>query len=105
MYQKQQRDDNTCRTQAAVAVADFGTLRELKISGHEKQDKAGRMSSRRCGFKRRCNKCLAAAKMGDRLATTDISRKLCPPRFFGGGELSPHLTQCRLGRGLYLRTK
>jgi len=35
--------------------------------------------------------------MGDRLATIDMGRKL--------GELGPHLTQCRLGRGLYQRSK
>ena len=34
-----------------------------------------------------------------RLATTDIGGKwgLCP---FRGGELGPHLTQCRVGQGL-----
>jgi len=38
--------------------------------------------------------------MGDRLATIDMGRKLgiWPP--FLGGEGWPHLTQCRLGRGL-----
>jgi len=41
--------------------------------------------------------------MGDRLATTDIRRKvgrwlLCP--FMWEGKLGPHLIQCRLGRGL-----
>jgi len=36
--------------------------------------------------------------MGDRLATIDMGRKLgdCAPL----GELDPHVTQCRLGRGL-----
>ena len=50
------------------------------------------------------DKCSAVAEMGDRLATIDIGRKLagrCAPHFFfGGGELGPHLTQCRLGRCL-----
>jgi len=46
------------------------------------------------------NKCSAVAEMGDRLVTIDMSRKLgCPP-FFWGGELDPHLIQCRLGRDL-----
>jgi len=46
------------------------------------------------------NKCLAVTEMGDRLATTDMSRKLggCAPFF--EGELGPHLTQRCLGRGL-----
>ena len=47
-------------------------------------------------------KSAAVAQMGDRLATTDMGRKV------GGAavslsvvrELGPHLTQCRLGRGL-----
>jgi len=46
------------------------------------------------------NKSSAVAQMGDRLATTDMNRKLvalCP---FGGVEVSPHLTQCDQGRGL-----
>jgi len=37
-----------------------------------------------------------------RLATTDMGQKLergAMP-LFGEGELGPHLTQCRLGRGL-----
>jgi len=36
----------------------------------------------------------------NRLATTDIGRKLgeCAP--LGEGELGPHLTQCRVGQGL-----
>jgi len=43
--------------------------------------------------------------MGDRLATInmDMGRKLdCapPPFFLGGGELGPHLAECRLCRGL-----
>jgi len=43
--------------------------------------------------------------MGGRLATVDMGRKLggCVPFFLGG--LGPHLTQSRLGRGLYRRTK
>jgi len=47
------------------------------------------------------NKSSAVAEMGDRLATIDIGQKvgglLCP---FRVGELGPHLTQRRLGRGL-----
>jgi len=46
------------------------------------------------------NKSSAAAEMGDR-ATAKWAEKWCgamPP--FGGGELSPHLTQCCLERGL-----
>jgi len=41
----------------------------------------------------------AVAEMGDRLATTYMGRKLgrAVPL---SGELGPHLTQCRLGRGL-----
>jgi len=41
--------------------------------------------------------------MGDRLATIDMGRKLggaALPPFLGKEELGPHLTQCRLGRGL-----
>jgi len=41
-----------------------------------------------------------------RLATIDMGRELgrwLRP-LFGRGELGPHLTQCRLGRGLYLHT-
>jgi len=65
------------------------------------------------------NKCSAAAEMDYRLATIDMGQKdgaavppfacnrhqpksgglLCP-HFFGRGELGPHLTQYRLGRGL-----
>jgi len=40
-----------------------------------------------------------------RLATTDMGRKLRGSAPFVGGELGPHLTQCRLGWGLYLPTK
>jgi len=47
------------------------------------------------------NNSSAVAEMGDRLAATDMGRKV------GGavvpltvGELGPHLTQCRLSRGL-----
>ena len=50
------------------------------------------------------NKSSAVTEMGDRLATIDIGQKvrglLCP--FHGGVQLSPHLTQCRLGQGLPL---
>ena len=43
--------------------------------------------------------------MGNRLATMDMDmdRKwgcCAPPLFSGGGELDPHLTQCRLDRGI-----
>jgi len=40
--------------------------------------------------------------MGDRLATTDMGRKVgdCCAPFHGG--LGPHVTQCQLGRGLPL---
>jgi len=53
------------------------------------------------------NKYSAGAEMGDRLATIDMSLKvrLCPPFFGGRGQLRPHLAQCGLGRGLYIRTK
>jgi len=45
-------------------------------------------------------------EMGDRFVTIDMGRNnmgrkvggCCVP--FRGGELDPHLTQCRLGRGL-----
>ena len=38
--------------------------------------------------------------MGDRVATVDMGRKLgAMPPFWGSGEMGPHLTQCRLGRG------
>jgi len=37
-------------------------------------------------------------------ATIDMGRKLGAPLRFGGGELGPHLTQCRLSRE-YLLTK
>jgi len=38
--------------------------------------------------------------MGDRMATVDMGRKLGGhATFWGSGELGPHLTQCRLGRG------
>jgi len=50
---------------------------------------------------RNTNKSSAVAEMGDRLATIDMGQKVgaaVPP--FRGGELGPHLTQCRLGRGL-----
>jgi len=42
------------------------------------------------------NKC-SAVEMGDGLVIVDMGRKCAP---FWGWELSPHLTQCRLGRGL-----
>jgi len=48
------------------------------------------------------DKSSAVAEMGDRFATIDMGRKLgdCCAPFHGAGELGPHLTQCRLGRGL-----
>ena len=45
------------------------------------------------------NKC-SAVEMGDGLVIIDMGRKLGAVPLFGGGELSPHLTQCRLCRGL-----
>jgi len=43
-------------------------------------------------------------EIGDRFATIDMGRKLegCCAPFVGegGGQLGPHPTQCRLGRGL-----
>ena len=44
----------------------------------------------------------AVAEMSDRLTTIDMGRKLggCASFFGAGRELSPHLTQCGLGRGL-----
>jgi len=44
------------------------------------------------------DKCSAVAEMGDRLATTDMDRKLGACAVLR--ELGPHLTQCGLGRGL-----
>jgi len=51
-----------------------------------------------------CNKRSAVAEMGDRLAIIDIDRKLvgAAEPLFWGRELGPHLTQCRLERGLRL---
>ena len=51
-------------------------------------------------------KCSAVAEMGDRLAAIDMGRKegLLYP-FRGAVKLGPHLTQCRLGRGLLPPTK
>jgi len=48
------------------------------------------------------NKSSTVAEMGDRLLKIDMSRKVggCCAPFRGGGELGPHLMQCRLGRGL-----
>jgi len=44
--------------------------------------------------------------MDNRLATIDMGRKLGGAVLpFWGGELGPHLIQCGLGLGLYLRTK
>jgi len=47
---------------------------------------------------RNVNKC--STEMGDRLATIDMGRKEGAAVPLSGGELGPHLTQCRLGRGL-----
>jgi len=63
----------------------------------------------RCGgifSYRYINKCSAAAEMGDRLATTDMDRKLrglCP--FLGGGARSPSNTMWSGPRPSNLRTK
>jgi len=38
--------------------------------------------------------------MGDRLATVDMGRKVGAAVALSVEELGPHLTQCRLGRGL-----
>jgi len=38
--------------------------------------------------------------MGDRLATLDMGRKVGAAVPLSVGELGPHLTQCRLDRGL-----
>jgi len=46
------------------------------------------------------NKSLAVAEMGDRLATVDMGRKVGAAVALSVEELGPHLTQCRLGRGL-----
>ena len=46
--------------------------------------------------------------MGNRLATVDMGRKVrgCCAHLRGGGSwLGPHLTQCRLGRGLPLSSR
>jgi len=45
------------------------------------------------------HKCSAVAKMGDRLVTVDMGRKLGDKPLWGG-ELGPHLTQCGQGPGL-----
>ena len=48
------------------------------------------------------NKCSAVDEMGDSLATIDMGRKLgCVPLL--EGELGPIVTQCGLGRDVYLR--
>jgi len=46
------------------------------------------------------NKCSAVAEMGDYLATVDIGPKVGAAVHLSLGQLDPHLTQCRLGRGL-----
>jgi len=43
--------------------------------------------------------------MGDRLATIDMGRKVGAAMPLNVGDLSPHLGQCRLGRGLHIRTQ
>ena len=45
------------------------------------------------------NKNSAVAEMGDRLATIDMGRKVGAAVPLSVGELGPHVTQCRLGRG------
>jgi len=45
------------------------------------------------------NKCSAVAEMGDRLATIDMGRKVGAVPLFKSSWV-PHLTQCRLDRGL-----
>ena len=41
------------------------------------------------------------AEMGDHLATIDMGRKVgaALPLSVGGGSPTPHVTQCRMGRG------
>jgi len=52
------------------------------------------------------NKTSAVAEMGDRLAAIDMDRKVgAAVPLSWGGELGRHLTQCGLGRCLYLRDK
>ena len=46
------------------------------------------------------NKSSEVAEMNDRLATIDSGRKVGATVLLSVEELSPHLTQCRLGRGL-----
>ena len=46
------------------------------------------------------DKSSAIAEMGDRLTTINIGRKVGAAVPLSMGELGPHLTQCRLGRGL-----
>jgi len=46
------------------------------------------------------SKSSAVAEMGDRLATVDMERKVGAAVPLSAGELGPHLTQYRLGRGL-----
>jgi len=71
-----------------------------------------------CHDREPCNKSSAVADMGDHFATIDMGRGLrtqaavpasvnCEPYVaavvpLSVGELSPHLTQCRLDRGLPL---
>ena len=56
-------------------------------------------ASSRCAYKSS-----AVAEMGDRLATIDMGRKVWAVVPLSVGELSPHLTKCRLGRGLPVPT-
>ena len=46
------------------------------------------------------NKSSAVAEMGDRLARIDTGQKAGAPVPLSVGQLGPHLTQCRLGRGV-----
>jgi len=47
------------------------------------------------------NTCSAVAQMGDRLATIDMGRKEVGAAVpLSVGKMSPHLTQCGLGRDL-----
>ena len=48
------------------------------------------------------NKSSSVAEMGDRLATIDMGQKVGDAVPLSVGELGPHLTQYRMGRGLPL---
>jgi len=53
-----------------------------------------------------CNNSSAVAEMGDRLVTIDMGETIWSEKWgllpLSEGELGPHLTQCRLDRGLSL---